>query len=315
MKKIIFMGTPDFAAYILEQLISTKEYEILMVVTQPDRPFGRKQQLKFSEVKEVAIKHGIEVFQPEKITNDFMPIVELAPDLIITAAYGQFVPQEVLDAPKIMCINVHGSLLPKYRGGAPIHYAVINGETQTGVTIMQMIKRMDAGDMISQKSISIGENDTTEIVYNNLKKIGAELLLETLPTMFDGTYKLIPQDEDMVTFSPNIPKEMELIEFDKEARMVHNHIRGLVSFPVGYAMFDEVRIKLFNSEITNIKATEPNTIYKFDKTGLYINCRDVVIKITEIQVAGKKKMSLSDYINGNLLLNEKTIINNKIEVK
>lgn len=303
-KRIIFMGTPEFAAHILKELIKIDLYDIILCVSQPDRPFGRKKELKQSEVKVVAQEFNIEVFQPENIKIEYDRIVDLKPDIIITAAYGQIVPSQVLEAPNTLCINVHGSMLPAYRGGAPIHYSVLDGLDKTGVTVMEMVQKMDAGDIISQSVVNIDINDTTQIVYDNMKQIGAELLIKTLPTIFDNTYTKTAQDESLVTYSPNIAKELEHVAFDRPALKVHNHIRGLVSFPVGHMFIDDMRIKLFKSELTDIKSTTPNTIYKFDKTGLYINCSDVVIKIVEFQIAGKKKMSLEQYINGNVDINK-----------
>ncbi len=298
-KSIIFMGTPKFAAGILQTLINNG-VDIKLVVTQPDKPFGRKQQLKASEVKEVALKHGIEVFQPVNIKVDNQKILDIEHDVIVTAAYGQIIPEIVLNAPKIIAINIHGSLLPKYRGGAPVHYSVINGDAQTGVTIMEMVKKMDAGEMISQAAFDIDINDTTADVFAKMEDVACDLILKTLPTVFDKTFTLTKQPEDEVTYSPNISKEQEYIDFDDTALNVHNKIRGLVSFPVGHTYINDIRIKLFKSELTKTKAADVATVADIDNDAIYINCRDYVIKLVEIQVAGKKKMAISDYLNGNL---------------
>ncbi len=301
-KKIIFMGTPYFAAHILEKLIENN-LDICLVVTQPDKPFGRKKELKFSEVKEVALKNNIEVFQPLNIKADFNKIVEMDADLIITAAYGQIVPTDVLKAPKIACINVHGSLLPKYRGGAPVHYSVINGDLQTGVTIMEMVNKMDAGDIISQAAFDIDINDTTADVFLNMQEVAVQLLLDTLPSIFNKEYTQTPQDESLVTYSPNISKEQEYVDFKRSSINVHNHIRGLVSFPVGHSYLNDIRIKLFKSELTDIKAKNPGTIREITNDYILVDCNDFAIKLVDIQVAGKKRMTIKEYLNGNLDIN------------
>lgn len=297
-KKIIFMGTPIFAAKILEELIANG-YQIDLVVSQPDKKVGRKQVLTPTPVKSVAIENNIPVFQPHKIREDYMPIIDLNPDLIITAAYGQIVPDVVLDCPKILPINVHGSLLPKYRGGAPIHYSVLNGDSETGVTIMRMVTKMDAGDIISQASFPIGENDTTSVIHDEMIKVASKLLIETLPSILDESYVLTAQDENLVTYSPNISKEQELINWDKTAQEVHNQIRGLSSFPGAYSNLDESRFKIYLSELTNLKATaNPGTISHVDDETIYVNCNDYQLKLVRVQPAGKKQMDTKDYVRG-----------------
>lgn len=297
-KKIIFMGTPIFAANILEKLLANG-YKIDLVVSQPDKKVGRKQVLTPTPVKEVAVANGIPVFQPECIREDFGKIVDLNPDLIITAAYGQIVPDEVLNAPKIDCINVHGSLLPKYRGGAPIHYSVLNGDDKTGVTIMRMVSKMDAGAIISQADFPILENDTTAIVHDNMIKVGADLLLETLPSIFDGSYTLTEQDEDLVTYSPNISKEQELIIWGRLACEVHNHVRGLCSWPGAYTNLDGKRFKIYMTNLTDLDATDkPGTIATVDEQYIYVNCQDKQLKLIRVQPAGKKQMDTKDFVRG-----------------
>ncbi len=297
-KKIIFMGTPIFAAHILEELIKA-DYNVGLVVTQPDKKVGRKQELKPTPVKEVAMANNIEVFQPTRIREDFSPIVEYGADLIITAAYGQIVPDEVLNAPKYECINVHGSLLPKYRGGAPIHYSVLNGDDKTGVTIMQMVSKMDAGDMIYQTEMPITEQDNVGTVHDEMMKVGAKALLKTIPTIFDGTYTKTPQNEAEVTYAWNIKPEEEILDFTKDVNQVYNHIRGLNPWPVAYFMKDSKRYKVFTSTKTvvehNYKAGE---VVSIDANGLQIACQNGIINISEFQPAGKRKMTVKDYVNG-----------------
>ena len=205
-KKIVFMGTASFSLKVLQMLLENK-YDVVGVVTQPDRYVGRKKVLTMSDVKQEALKHDIPVLQPERIRNDYQAVLDLKPDLIITAAYGQIVPTAVLEAPRLGCVNVHASLLPLYRGGAPVHRAIIDGRTETGVTIMYMAEKMDAGDIISQKSTPITDDDNLEIVYDRLTDIGAELLKDTLPSIFDETNDRIPQNPDEVVYAPIIKRE------------------------------------------------------------------------------------------------------------
>ncbi len=297
-QKIIFMGTPIFAAEILEALIANG-YNIDLVVSQPDKKVGRKQVLTPTPVKNVALKHNIEVFQPERIRTDFTPIVERNADLIITAAYGQIVPDEVLNAPKIECVNVHGSLLPKYRGGAPIHYSVLNGDKKTGVTIMKMVSKMDAGAIITQAEFPIAENDTTAIVHDNMIEVGKDLLLATLPSLLKNEYMLTEQDEAEVTYSPNISKEQERIIWNNPAQVVHNQIRGLSSWPGSYAMLDDKRFKVYLSQLVQKEATGvPGSIAQIEEDGIVVNCQDQMVKLTRVQPAGKKQMNASDFVKG-----------------
>ncbi len=309
-KKIIFMGTPIFAAKILNNLLDNK-YNIELVVSQPDRKVGRKRELKATPVKEVALAHNIPVFQPENIKDDFKQIIDLKPDLIITAAYGQFIPNEVLKAPSIECINVHGSLLPKYRGGAPIHYAVLNGDKKTGVTIMKMISKMDAGEIIAQSEFPINENDTTSIVHNNMIDVANKLLINILPDILNNEYTLTKQDEKLVSYSPNISREQERINWNNKARDVHNHIRGLSEFPGSYTQIDNVRYKIYLSQLIEEKNDgSPGTISKIDDTKFYVNCIDYKIAILEIQPAGKSKMKAKDFVQG---VDKMKFIRNKFE--
>ena len=213
MTKIVFMGTPAFSVPILESLIEAG-YDVAAVVTQPDRPVGRKKIITPTPVKEAALKHNLLVLQPEKISGspEMEKIKELAPDLLITAAFGQFLPEKLLQVPKLGAINVHASLLPKYRGGAPVHYAIMEGEAETGVTIMEMIKKMDAGGIFSQRKIAITKQDDVGTMFEKLSQVGKELLLETLPKIISGELKPTPQNEEEATFSPNISREQEAID-------------------------------------------------------------------------------------------------------
>lgn len=299
-KKIIFMGTPVFAAHILEELIKA-DYNVGLVVSQPDKKVGRKQEVRYTAVKEVAVKHNIDVFQPNNIREDFQAIIDYQPDLIITAAYGQIVPDEVLAAPKYECINVHGSLLPKYRGGAPIHYSVLNGDEQTGVTIMQMVSKMDAGDMITQATLPITQEDNVGSVHDKMMEVGAKALLETIPTIYDGTYSKTPQNEADVTYAWNITREQEQLNFTQNITKVYNHIRGLNPWPVAYFMKDEKRYKVFTSQMQVCEHTyQSGEVIDITADGLQIACDGGIINILEFQPAGKRKMTIKDYINGKI---------------
>ncbi len=301
-KKIIFMGTPEFAAYILEELIKSG-IKPGLVVSQPDKKVGRKQVLTATPVKAIADKYEINTFQPQNIKLDYQPIIDFQPDLIITAAYGQIVPIQVLEAPKYECINVHGSLLPKYRGGAPIHYAVLNGDDKTGVTIMQMVEKMDAGDMIVQAELPITKTDTVGSVYDKMKEVGAKTLIATIPQIFSGNYQKTPQDESKVTYSPNITREQEKIDFTQSVEQVYNQIRGLNPWPVAYFLHKEKRYKVYVSEMLLESHDYPaGKIISVTNEGIKIACNQGIINITELQPAGKKRLKVEDYINGKVEL-------------
>ncbi|WP_239723702.1 MULTISPECIES: methionyl-tRNA formyltransferase [unclassified Mammaliicoccus] len=299
MSKIVFMGTPDFSTGVLEMLI--QEYDVIAVVTQPDRPVGRKKILTPPPVKKVALEHNIPVYQPEKLNNssELEEIINLKPDLIVTAAFGQLLPKSLLDAPKHKAINVHASLLPKYRGGAPIHYAVMNGEKKTGITIMYMAEKLDAGNIISQDEVEILENDTVGEVHDKLATLGTELLKKTLPTIFNGTNDSIVQDDSLATFASNISREDERIDWTKDAQTIHNHIRGLSPWPVAYTTMDGKNLKLWRSEIVeNVKGEQGEIIETTKDAIIVATGSEDGVALTEIQLAGKKRVKTRDYISG-----------------
>lgn len=293
--RIVFMGTPNFSVPILEELI--KNYEVVLVVTQPDKEVGRKRILTPSPIKEVATRNNIEVFQPVRIKEDYQKILDAKPDIIITAAYGQIIPKEVLDYPKYKCVNVHASLLPKYRGGAPIHWAIINGDEYAGVTIMYMEPKMDAGDIISQDKLLIGSDNTTTLT-DRLSILGRDLLIKTLPLIFSGNINPIKQNDSEVTFAYNISKEDEKINFNNTCIMVYNQIRGLSLIPGGYAIYNDKKIKIYEStyEIKEING-EIGEIVDTNKR-LGIKVKNGVIYPLTIQLEGKNKMSIKDFYNG-----------------
>lgn len=295
-KKVVFMGTPEFSVPVLEML--DENTNVVLVVTQPDKESGRGHEIKFSPVKKYAVEHNIEVYQPTKIRNDFEYILSKNPDVIITCAYGQIIPVELLETPKYKAINVHASLLPKLRGGSPLHRAIIDGYDETGITIMYMAPGMDDGDIITQKSIKINEDDNVGIIHDKLSVLGRDLLLQTLPNIFNGNVVRTPQNKDEVTFAYNIKKEEEKINFNKTAKEVYNQIRGMYPFPVAYTILDEQIIKVCESKIGTITNGKIGEIVKVYKDGIGIMCKDKEIILTRIKPSGKKEMNVQDFLNG-----------------
>ena len=245
--KIIFMGTPEFAVPILKSLI--ENYNIVLVVSQPDKKIGRKQILTSTPIKEIAIKNNIEVFQPEKIRENYQKIIDLKPDIIITCAYGQIIPKEILKCPRLGCINVHASLLPKLRGGAPLHHAIIDGYKETGITIMYMDEQMDTGDIINKKSIEILNNDTVGSIHDKLMIFGRDLLLETLPSIIEETNNRIKQNNEEATYAYNIKREEEHIDFNKTVDEIDRLIRGLNPWPLANIIINDEEIKIVEDSL------------------------------------------------------------------
>lgn len=306
-ERIVFMGTASFSLAVLKMLIAEK-YNIVGVVSQPDRYVGRKKVLTMPDVKVEALKYDIPVIQPQKIREDYQEILDLKPDLIITAAYGQIVPQAVLDVPRLGCVNVHASLLPKYRGGAPVHQAIIDGEEKTGVTIMYMVKKMDAGNMISQKETPILEEDTVGVLYDRLSNIGAELLKETLPSILNETNASVKQNETLVTYAPTLSREDERIDWDFSAREVYNKVRGTDPWPGSYTTYKGKTIKVWAGQVHQCENAlkhhefqENGTIVKIFKDAIGVKVHDGVFLITELQLEGKKRMFVKDYLNGHCI--------------
>lgn len=296
--KIVFMGTPDFSVPVLEMLIDN--YNVVGIVTQPDKPVGRTGKLSITPVKEVALQNNIKVFQPAKIKKDYENLLALEPDIIITCAYGQIIPKEILDYPKYGCINVHASLLPKHRGGAPIHRAIIEGDSKSGVTIMYMGIGMDDGDIIKQREVDILDSDTAESLFNKLSILGSDLLKDTLPSILDGTLTRTPQNNLEVTYSYNIKPEDEIIDFNKTRREVFNQIRGLNSWPVAHTYLDGKRLKVWSAKIGDAKNIDKKngTITSIYKDGIGVSVLDGEIILTMIQPESKKRMEASAYLNG-----------------
>lgn len=289
------MGTPDFAVPILETLIQNTN--VVLVVSQPDKKVGRKQILTKTPIHEVADKYGIPVFQPEKIKNDYERILEVKPDIIITCAYGQIIPKVLLDLPRLGCINVHASLLPKLRGGAPLHHAIIDGLDKTGVTIMYMDEAMDTGDIISTISYDIKSSDTTEDIHDTLRELGAKLLIDTLPSIVTGTNRRIKQNEMEATYGYNITREEEHIDFNKSGILIDRLVRGLYSWPLANTIIGDTEYKIVAGYFVKGKGN-PGMISDISKKALGIGCLDGTYYVTKIKPAGKKIMDIKDFLNG-----------------
>ena len=301
MTSVVFRGTPAFSAPIL-RMLHEEGYQVLAVVTQPDRPVGRKKVLTPPPVKEEAVKLGLPVIQPEKLrgSEELQQIISLGADIIITAAFGQILPKELLEAPRLGCINVHASLLPQYRGGAPIHQAIIDGQDTTGVTIMYMAEKLDAGDIISQQEIVIEDTDHTGSMFEKLSEVGRELLKATLPSIIDGTNPRIQQDESKVTYASNISREQERIDWSKEARTIYNQVRGLHPWPVAYTTFEDANFKIWWAQVgTTSNDREPGEVVAIHKDHFEIATGEGgSLAVYDVQPAGKKRMTAQEYLRG-----------------
>ena len=296
--KIVFMGTPEFSVPVLQSLIDN--YDVKAVVTQTDKPLGRSGKVAFSPIKKLALENNILVLQPEKIRDSYQEIIDIEPNIIITCAYGQILPLELLEYPEYGCINVHASLLPKLRGGAPIHRAIIEGYKKTGITIMYMAERMDDGDIITQSEVEIEDTDTASTLSSKLSNLGSKLLIETLPSILDQTNTRTQQDKAQVTFAPIIKKEDEKLDFSKTEREVYNKIRGLNAFPGAYTIFEGKRMKVWEARQSEDYFPEnlDGEIVKIYKDGIGVKVSNGVIVFTVIQPEGKGKMQASAYLNG-----------------
>lgn len=295
--RVVFMGTPDFAVSILDALVHS-DVNVVGVISQPDRPVGRKHELKPTPVKSYALMHGLTVYQPEKIGTLFDVLAPLGLNLIVTCAYGQFIPERILHLPQRGCVNVHASLLPKYRGGAPIHTAILNGETETGVTLMRTVKKMDAGDMIAWSKVVITDDDTVGTLHDKLMVRGAELLKTWLPSILDGTAPSIPQDETLVTFAPNISPQQEFISMKRDIRIVYNHVRGLIPWPIGYGIIKGKKLKILAASLRlDSPKSSAGTVLGYEE-GLLIVCENGILVVTQCQWEGKGRMSAEEFYRG-----------------
>lgn len=304
MMKVIFMGTPIFASVVLEGLINSKQYQIVGVVSQPDKMIGRKRILTPTPVKEVALKFNLTIFQPLKLSADYKFIEELKPDMIITCAYGQLLPSKVLKIPSLGCVNVHASLLPKLRGGAPIHRAILNNEQETGITIMEMAQKMDAGDIYTQVSTSIDINETLGSLSERLSRIGTDLLLKTLPLIVNKEIKRKPQVENEVTFGYNIQPSEERIDWNNSALVIHNQVRAFNPAPGAYTTLDGINLKIWETEIYLPSDTSSNyvngevLVNKKMQQLVVVCANNTFLLIKSLQFAGKKVVTASNFING-----------------
>ncbi|MCT3613751.1 methionyl-tRNA formyltransferase, partial [Lactobacillus acidophilus] len=292
--------TPEFSVPVLEGLIEAG-YEIRAVVTQPDKKVGRKQKIAKTPAKIAAEKHDLPVLQPVKLSGseEMNQLIDMHADLIVTAAYGQFLPTKFLKSVNIAAVNVHGSLLPKYRGGAPIQYSLINGDKETGITIMEMVKKMDAGDIYAQEAIKIEPEDNAGTLFSKLSILGRDLLLKTLPSIIDGSVKKTPQDPDKVVFSPNITKEQERLSIDMTAEQANNMIRALNPDPGAYLMINGQRFKVWEAEVASDSSSlEAGTVVA-NKGRFAISFADnTVLNLLEVQPSGKKRMNIKNFLNG-----------------
>lgn len=291
--KVVFMGTPEFAVPVLNKLIDNTN--VVMVVTQPDAFVGRKKILTPSPIKQVALENNIKVITPNNIKEEYQEIMDVNPDIIITCAYGQIIPKILLDLPKYKCINVHASLLPKYRGGAPIHAALLNGDKKSGITIMYMDVGMDDGDIIKSKELDILDNDNINSLSNKLSVIGADLLIDTLPSILDGTCERIKQNIDDVTFAYIIKRKDEIIDFNTSFNNINNKVRALL--PRSYFILNNIEYKVVSVRFEDKKG-EIGKISHIYKDGIGIGCLDGEVVVTEFIPSGKKQMLVSSYLNG-----------------
>ena len=294
--RILFMGTPEFAVPSLQALIDGG-HQIVGVFTQPDKPKGRGYKMAFSPVKELALQHDIPVFQPKTLKKGtaYEDIVHCDPELIVVAAYGKILPKNVLDYPKYGCINVHGSLLPKYRGAAPIQWSVLNGDREAGVTTMYMAEGLDTGDMLEKVSTPIGENETSDQLYLRLAKLGADLLLSTVKKAEEGTLCPEKQDDALSCYAPMLSKELSPIDFDKSAREVHNQIRGLSSWPCAYTFYHGKRLKVYESRLAEGKGVPGEVL---SRKNFIVACKEGAVEFVSVQYEGSRRMAGADFLRG-----------------
>ncbi len=308
---IIFMGTPDFSVHSLRMLVE-EGYKVVAVVTQPDRPVGRKKQLTPTPVKQEALRHHLPVFQPERLKapESVAQLKALQPDLIVTAAYGQILPVSVLHLPKYGCINIHASLLPRYRGGAPIQYAIMKGEDKTGITLMYMAEGLDTGDIISQVEVAIASHDDCGTMHDKLSSAGTLLLKTTLPDLLDGKLKGIPQNHQESSYAPNISKEDERIHWERSSIEIYNQVRALHPWPIAFTTYQTDRLKVWNCKLTlksdyskasSVEKALPGTVLQCSDLGIEVKTGDGSIWLTKIQLAGKRPMDVAQFHRGSII--------------
>ena len=307
--KIVFMGTPDFAVPCLKTL--NENYEVIAVITQPDRPKGRGQKLMPSPIKEYALEHNLTVLQPEKIKTSETEeqLKKLAPDLIVVVAFGQILSKAILEIPQLGCINVHASLLPKYRGAAPIHWSIINGETKTGITTMYMDVGLDTGDMILKEEVSISAKMNTGELHDTLMNIGAKTLLQTIKQIAEGSVVRNKQNDAKASYAPLLTKELERINWLLPAQEIYNLVRGLNPWPVAFSIFKGKKLKIWQTKvIDNVTIGEIGTVLSLTETGFTVQTGKGILEILELQPESKRKMTAKDFVCGNQIS-----INDKLE--
>ncbi len=298
--RVIFMGTPDFAVGTLEEIVAAG-HEVVLVVSQPDKAVGRSKALKYTPVKACALAHGIEVYQPERVRNEecIEYLRSYEPDIIIVEAFGQLIPKAILDMPRYGCVNVHASLLPKYRGAAPIQWAVINGDPVTGVTTMRMDEGLDTGDMIMKREVALREDETGGSLFERLSEAGAKLCVETMAAIENGTAVYTPQDHEQATHTKKIYKEMGSIDWSRDAQTIECLIRGLDPWPSAYTRLNDRTLKIWKAKvITGDSDMPPGCIVKADREGLLVQTGEGMLLLTEVQLEGKKRMSAEAFLNG-----------------
>lgn len=293
---VVFMGTPEIGSYALKALLDNKAFAVKAVVCQPDKISGRKREVEFSHVKKMALENNLDIYQPSKLGEIFDELVKISPDLFVTCAYGKFIPERILEIPKFGCINAHASILPKYRGGAPIHWAIINGEISTGVTLMKTIKEMDAGDYFIDYKIMIDESDNTSKLFKKMNNVVYRIINEQLENIVNGKLKPIKQDDSQASFAPNIKRDQEKLDLSLNANRFKNWVRGLADKPGGYLIYKNKSIKIFSCEATNIISKGGiGEIVAIRKDGIYVNTSDFVVKIIEFQIEGKSRINIRNF--------------------
>src|SRR5574344_2289477 len=295
--RILFLGTPEISAVVLGNLVNNG-YNIVGIVAQQDKPIGRKQIVSAVPTKVVGLKYVIKVYQPVKIRLDFSFVKDINPDLILTLAYGQLIPHEMLEIPKYGCLNLHGSLLPKYRGAAPIQFALLNGDKKTGITLMEMVDKMDAGRMFLKEEVEITDDDNLDSLTLKMADAAYNAVINGLDDYLNGINKGVEQDESLVTLTAKIKPEDQVINFNNTAISIHNKIRALTTDPGCFFVANGINFRVASSKVVDIKC-DIGKVYQYDKTGLYIGTGEKVIQILTIQKPGKKMMAIKDFYNGN----------------
>lgn len=301
MKSVVFMGTPDFAVPALQALVDSDYYNVKLVVSQPDKPQGRKQILTPSPVKQIALQYGLDIYQPDSLKGDevFDRISSLSPDFIVVSAYGKILPRRILDIPVYGCVNLHGSLLPRYRGAAPIQWSVINGDKTTGVTTMLMDEGLDTGDILLTAEKTIGEDETAGEVFDSLAQLCPELLIKTLKALEDGSVTPVKQNEEEATYVSVLSKDMAIINWNEDADTINNKIRGMNPWPVARSSMNGKIFKIYKAAVVDKKSDAPAGSVNTSDGKIFVTCgNNTVLSLVEIQLEGSKRMNAEDFLRG-----------------